>query len=304
MNWQPIKTEGGSFTVPDLVALEKSLINQTKTKSESWFRGVWKWILMSGFLVGNINLKKFMQITGETLDLADAVKAIEIAAQVGIRSANADMKAPAPKLTGPLGEQSRKTPLVPPKMPPRTPSGPTLPPVSPNKQRLNALWYARTSGALKMKEWANGMRDDVRWQVVEAIKQGLTKDQLARRLEERWDKYGQNFQVIAVTELNDAFNAGYLLSLPEKSYVTVPKIDDDRVCEKCKELLEDKVFEVLHHPPEHLTRQVLETCVWSGKSNVGRKKEDWVPCVSLHPSCRHRYKFVSGPPLRREYHDF
>ncbi len=275
MKWEPIKTEGQQFDIDLLAKLEKTIVERTKKKSESWIKGVWKWLLLAGFMLGKPEkYEEFLQITSKPVPSNIISDAVNLAVSLSYQEADKDIKTSG---------------IKPPPGPP-----------SDNKTKLNALWYARTSSALKMKEWADGMRNDVRWQVVRAIKEGISKNELARRLEERWDHYGQSFQKIAVTELNDAYNSGYLLALPEGSYVTVPKIHDDKVCYECKELLEGKVFEVLHHPPEHLTRQVLETATWSGKSNIGRKKEDYVPCVPLHVSCRHHYVFLSGVPVRRD----
>lgn len=280
MTWGPRPTEGGKFTIEDLANWETWVTQQVHYEAGKWLRGIWKWLLL--VLVGAWTRDKLSEFLRRTKNLPETSAfdiAIRAAWEIGTTEAAADIERTTPPTGGP------------PKMPPKTPPE--------KKLRANALLYARTSAALKMREWADGMRDDVRWQVVRAIQEGVSPDVLAQRLEARWEHYGQNFQMIAVTELNDAFNSGYLLSLPEGSYVTVPPINDDRVCPACKELLEGKVFEVLHHPPVHLTRQVLETALWPGKSNIGRKREDWVPCVGLHPNCRHRVVFFSGKPIAR-----
>jgi hypothetical protein len=33
--------------------------------------------------------------------------------------------------------------------------------------------------------------------------------------------------------------------------------------------------------------------VWVGKTNYGRKVSEYIPCIPLHPNCRHRYHKLS-----------
>ncbi len=153
-------------------------------------------------------------------------------------------------------------------------------------KRSIAAWIARQSAASKMREWAEGMREDVRWQVVQAIRDGITAEELEQRLNQRWDNYGQHFRTIAATELAMAYNDASLVLMAGK-HVVIPPIGDEKVCKECKYWLEGKVFYVSPVPIENPTKQQLEQYLWPGKSNVGRKQEDWVPCLPLHPNCRH-----------------
>ncbi len=178
------------------------------------------------------------------------------------------------------------------------PGGAGRPPVSRKppggRERLFAEWLARQSAGSKMREWAEGMRQDVRWQVVQAIREGATTETLRQRLETRWERYGQNFALIVQTELALAYNGGYLLATPEHSYVTIPAIGDARVCAKCKHLLEGKVFEVLHQAPEHPVKLDWETKIWPGKPGRRPDTGEDVPTVPMHPGCRHRAQWYSG----------
>lgn len=179
----------------------------------------------------------------------------------------------------------------------RGPGGANRPPASgPPRSRdsLFAEWLARQSAGSKMREWAEGMRQDVRWQTVQAIRAGAPAQVLRERLESRWANYGQRFALIAQTELAIAYNGGYLLSLPEHSYVRIPPIGDARVCPTCRHLLEGKVFEVLHRAPEHPTRLDWETKLWPGKSGKRNDTGVVVPAVPQHPGCRHRVVWYSG----------
>jgi len=174
-----------------------------------------------------------------------------------------------------------------------------------SKRRLSKLkvaktseWIARQSAASKMREWAEGMREDVRWHVVQAIREGLSPADLAARLEERWDKYGQDFQMIAVTEMSLAYNDA-VLDVLQGDYVVVPPINDAKVCRSCERLLEGKVFWVSPAPIPNATQQENEQYMWVGKSNVGRKQKDWIPCCPLHPRCRHiLVRYRGGDPYQ------
>ena len=210
---------------------------------------------------------------------------------------------PPPEVPQPPGRPPQPPePSEPPKPPP--PSGPPQPPRPPDAAVMRrAEWYARTSAAAKMREWADGMRDDVRWQTVQALREGVGPRELAGRLTERWERHGQNFALIAATELADAYAAGMLLALAEGSFVTVPPIGDDRVCAECRELLEARIFEVRHIAPPHPSRFERETQVWPGKSNAGKSRDRWDPCITLHPRCRHLFIPFSPAPRRRKRED-
>ena len=324
------------FQDADLDAAEYDALREADHESRSWLRRLWPILaLVAGTGMTVSVLARLLRETEQ------APATDEIAREMVRRAFEAAEKAalrPAVTGVGPLGPGGPVKPgdtvkIITPPFPPAPtppvpgvpggPGGPTVPPGGPRgpsgpeppgppqpsrrQQRLQAEWYARTAAALKMREWATGMRDDVRWQTVQALREGVGADELARRLSKRWGSHGQNFHMIAVTELGDAYAAGMLLSMPEHGFVTVLPIGDSRVCEECKELLESKVFEVLHRAPVNPSRFILETAVWPGKSNVGRDRDRWVPCITLHPRCRHAFVPFSDAPSRRrtgdDYHD-
>ncbi len=228
----------------------------------------------------------------------DPVRTVDIAHEIATAAFRAAGEDSAKQLraTARAARQAGE-PLREPRVPSGAPRKPPPGPPAPDSVRRHAEWIARTSAATKMREWALGMREDVRWQVVAAIREGIPAQELAKRLEERWDHYGQHFSLIATTELSTAYNEGYLLAMPEHSYVYVPPIGDGRVCEKCRTLLEGKVFEVLHHRPEHVTRQDAETRLWVGKGRLWNGRD--VPTLPQHPNCRHLGVFYSGRPLEK-----
>ncbi len=299
--WQISQGDGGRFTIDLLHQQELDIIRRTSKQTESWLKNIWKWLAVAYLVWTPGQIDELLRITRFPMD--DLELPIKTIFETGSREAGRDLRLP------PVPRNEAEIPIRATSQPgsaeieryghPASQGGGKQGPPAQRKVRLQALWYARTSSGLKMREWANGMRDDVRWQVVEALREGISAEELKDRLEVRWEKYGQNFALIATTEMNDAYNSGYLLSLPAGSYVTVPPINDDKVCEYCKRLLEGKVFEVLHHAPKNPTRFELETCVWPGKSNVGRKPKDYVPCITLHPGCRHKFVYLSGRPVQK-----
>ncbi len=164
------------------------------------------------------------------------------------------------------------------------------------KPHATAAWIARQSAGAKMREWADGLREDVRWQVVQAIRDRVSADELASRLRARWELAGYKLQRIAVTEMSMAYNDAVLTHLAN-GYVVVPTIGDAAVCAECHRLLEGKVFWVSPEPIPHPTKQEYQQYVWPGKSNIGRTRADWWSCVPLHPNCRHVYvRYRGGDP--------
>ena len=165
--------------------------------------------------------------------------------------------------------------------------------VKPIKAKANAQWIARQSAGSKMRKWADGMKEDVRWQVVQAIRDDLSVDELEDRLKERWSESGAHLRTIAATELSMAYNDAALVLLKGK-YVVIPPIGDEKVCKECARWLEGKVFYVLEHAPDNPTKEQNEMYLWPGKSNIGRKPKDYIPCLPLHPNCRHMVVLYTG----------
>ena len=98
-----------------------------------------------------------------------------------------------------------------------------------------------------------------------------------------------------------ATNNSIILGCSEGEEVFVPAIAG--ACKHCVSLLEGRAFKVTHQPPKETYDHEMNY-VWEGKSNFGRKVAAWIPCVPLHPHCRHRYhrlsrfyKIVDGRPV-------
>ena len=307
------------FADPALDAAERQALRAADQRSRMWLLGLFPILLaVLASRMSRRSVERMMDDAGP-----DAAEPLDVTIQVAwaIGEARAQSPPARPMTPGRIEPGARvpldiPEPMFPESPPPTPPIQP--PPLAPDgapegmprfpasvspRGAAQAEGWARMSAALKMREWAAGMREDVRWQTADAVRQGVGPEELARRLRERWAQHGQNFHLIAITELADAFSSGMLWSLDVGSYVTVPPIGDARVCPECRELLESRVFEVRHSAPRNPSRFDLETTVWPGKSNVGRDKADWVPCITLHPRCRHLFLPFSPRPMPRAKED-
>ena len=296
------------FPDPALDAAERHAVRDADHRSRLWLLALWPLLLaVLASRMSRRTMKRVMEDPGPDAESALDV-AIQVAWAVGEAQADAPPATPAERERSEPGNAvvlRLPDPLFPEQYP-RIPPPDRVPPLSPGGRPQGLLLkrgapeaegWARMAGALKMRQWAEGMRADVQWQTAQAVREGVGPEELASRLRERWANHGQDFHLIAVTELADAHASGMLWALDVGSYVTVPPIGDTRVCRECRELLESRVFEVRHSPPRNPTRFDLETTVWPGKSNVGRDKADWVPCITLHPRCRHLFVPFSARPI-------
>jgi hypothetical protein len=270
---------------PNLEQLEGSIIRDTSKTALGWMTLVW---LRSRIALKKRTEQSYEDVLDESepapVDVDDAVDRIVEAVEIGKKQAQHQDELPD------------KGPRVDVPEPPKDVYVPRSPISRQPKPHATAQWIARQSAASKMREWEVGMREDVRWQVVQGIRERISADELAKRLEKRWEVHGVKLQRIAVTEMSMAYNDAVLTLLSDR-YVVIPVIGDAAVCGPCHRLLEGKVFWVSPVPIENPTQQEYEQYVWVGKSNIGRSRADWWPCVPLHPNCRHVYvKYRGGDP--------
>lgn len=253
------KTEA-TWPDPNLQRAEDQLLSNATDQAEQWIAGVWtlaKRVLSNPTKKNYQTFAKEADVFSYNTDITD--KVVRIAKRRVQHINSLPKKGPDIEVPPPLNEE-------------------------PHKESVE--WAAEQSAGNRMKNWAYGMREDVKWQVLQALREGISADELAKRLEARWDKYGQDFQLIAVTEMNIAYNDACLNEWSGK-HVVIPTIGDDKVCHDCKKLLEGKVFYVSPAIILNPTKLQAHQYLWIGKSNVGRKKSDWWPCLPLHPRCRH-----------------
>ncbi len=298
----------GPFADPTLDQAEHRTLHALEALLSAWLLARWPWIQGS--------LRTWTPVQAQTWEAMTArpLRVVPIAEQMVQQAWHAGQQQAARPLPRraerPAGKpEGRGRVIEPPRTerPPRGPSHtspgrPVKPPIPllPRQQQKEAEWIAEQAAAQKIRQWADEIRDEIRWQVVEAVRQRMSSTALAKVLEDRWRLSGYRARRIAVTELNAAYASGMLLALPEHTTVYVAPIGDRKVCADCKRLLEGKYFTALHQPPLHPTKYQRETCLWPAKNGMtGMNHRDWDPATPLHPFCRHLPIPVDQSPLGR-----
>lgn len=177
-----------------------------------------------------------------------------------------------------------------------------IPPFS--VQETTAISNAVIHCGNKVQEVTERQHADIRQLVIQALKERWTTSKLTQELLKRTGDYQRDWRRVALTEIAFATNDAYLAGCNEGDTVFVPVLAGS--CKYCKSLLEGKTFKVLPEPPKELNYDIEMHYVWPGKSNYGRRVSEYVPCVPLHPYCRHRwqrlglfYKVVDGKVVRK-----
>lgn len=155
----------------------------------------------------------------------------------------------------------------------------TILPLQP--QELRAVRFAEMRAADKLTEISERHRAGVRQLVMQAHNERWTAQRLAQALFDAFGDQNRDWRRVAITELAMATNDAFLAGCVEGDEVWVPPVEG--ACIYCQKYLENKSFKVSKEPGNELTE------VWPGKSNYGRKVKDWIPCIPLHPNCRHRF---------------
>lgn len=114
----------------------------------------------------------------------------------------------------------------------------------------------------------------------EAIAHGWTADELARRLRNETEDWGRDWERIAETELQGAYNDGVFVEAVkyEGEEARFARVPDGDACGDCKRL-----FLNPDGTPKIFTAVELD----NNGTNVGRKRKDWLPTIwPIHPKCR------------------
>ncbi len=190
-----------------------------------------------------------------------------------------------------------------------------------------ALEWTVNSGALRLTTATGETISRVQNVIFESVKNRETTRELRRKLEDEFfdtqAEINRNWNRVAITEINSAFNMGYLAQISSGNFVLGFSMAD--ACDHCKALIDGKVYAVINpdeaqsydslaKDSEEYKRQVWlhENAVWVGKDNVGRsgstrKKIDktggtspenltdrqhheiFMPAIPMHPHCRCRW---------------
>jgi hypothetical protein len=180
-------------------------------------------------------------------------------------------------------------------------------------QEMAILHIAKASAAQHISSVTEGVRARMKGLVIEHVqaqvlgqKEG-TPTYLKTRLFDAFGQLNRDFRRIAVTEVGESVNQGFIASI--RIGAKVRRIEAyTGACEFCRSI-NGKVFEVVR--PDAWTDG--QTQVWVGKNNIGRsaaprkrvgglliertEKELWWPASGLqHPHCRGAWQFVLDQP--------
>jgi len=148
-------------------------------------------------------------------------------------------------------------------------------------QEVRAVEHAEMRAGDKIQEISDKHRTGVRQLIIQAQNERWSAHKLAQMLFDKFGEQNRDWRRVAITELAMATNDAFIAGCAEGTEVWIPPVVG--ACEYCQTMLEGKTFivttDVSSDPMKY---------IWVGKSNYGRSTKEWVPCVPLHPNCRHR----------------
>jgi hypothetical protein len=159
-------------------------------------------------------------------------------------------------------------------------------------QEVRTVENATLRAADKITEISDRHRAGVRQLIIQAVNGRWSPQQLAQALFDKYGEENRDWRRVAITELAMATNDAFLAGCAEGDEVWVAPVEGS--CKYCKQYLEGKKFIVTFDPKKmgNTFKQEMEY-VWVGKTNYNRKVSEYIPCIPLHPNCRHRYHKLS-----------
>lgn len=159
-------------------------------------------------------------------------------------------------------------------------------------QEIKTVENAQLRTAEKISEVADRHKAAIKQVVLQAINGRWSSQKLAQALFDQFGDQNRDWRRVAITELAMASSDAYLAGCKDGDQVWVPPVEGS--CKWCKLYLEGKTFTVTTDPNlmGHTYQQEMQY-VWVGKTNYGRTTSTWIPCIPLHPNCRHRYHKIS-----------
>jgi len=141
------------------------------------------------------------------------------------------------------------------------------------------------------------VRNDSMRTVNDAIQEKTTTKELASRLFQLDGDWNKDWERIAVTESQNAFNDGYLISeidsADPKEDVYMIGMGAGNACPICQRDIIGKVVKVLDGPPEDGDENIRDPyatkAIWPGKTAVGVSAKESVAVSTRHPHCRCRW---------------
>lgn len=159
-------------------------------------------------------------------------------------------------------------------------------------QEVRTVENAEIRTAEKISEVVERHRAGIKQLVLQAINGRWSAQKLAQELFDAFGDQNRDWRRVAITELAMASTDAYLAGCSEGDQVWVPPVEG--ACKYCKKYLEGQTFTVTHEPKLQGNNYDQEMkYVWVGKTNYGRTVATYIPCIPLHPHCRHRFHKVS-----------
>jgi SPP1 gp7 family putative phage head morphogenesis protein len=115
-----------------------------------------------------------------------------------------------------------------------------------------------------------GLKSNLRTALINGISSGENPKEVARKLANELSDYETQWDVVAITETSRAESQGRLRELDDagEEYCIGSSAHDARTCDDCKNLIDGKVYKV---------KDVI------ANNNYGVKRDNWEPCIPLHP---------------------
>lgn len=142
---------------------------------------------------------------------------------------------------------------------------------NPGHVSTQAMQWLADSAYIEARARQQRIMDTLKQRMIQGIQQGASPKQVASDfVQSIGSTEYSDFQRLARTETAKAFAVGALHQAAEYGidYVYVP--ENPGACEHCQRLVVGRVF----------PREALE-----GATNYGRKAEDWIPALPVHPNC-------------------
>lgn len=153
-------------------------------------------------------------------------------------------------------------------------------------QEVRAVEHAEMRAGDKIQEISDRHRTGVRQLIIQAQNERWSAQKLAQMLFDKFGEQNRDWRRVAITELAMASNDAFIAGCAEGTEVWIPPVAG--ACEYCQTMIEGKTFIVTSDVNADPMKYI-----WVGKSNYGRKTKEWIPCVPLHPNCRHALHSIS-----------
>jgi len=155
-------------------------------------------------------------------------------------------------------------------------------PLKPHQEKL--LQLAEQNIGIYITNISDTVRKEVKGEIIRAYMEKKHPRQLSHELYKKFDGLKKNWRLIAVTETATMAITGFLSTLQEGDKIKGYSLPG--ACDECRRFVDSKIFIFTNNPPVSSNDPMQKTHVWIGKSNFGRKRADWFPCLPLHPGER------------------